>query len=195
MTDIILRSVIQLGVLYFLMRTSRKETLTKDMFIMFVFVNIFSYLLERIDPHDEVSVLTLFVIILLELMIHEFGHVLFAWIIKREVTSVEIGFGKTLLTVGKVKFKMIPLKGKVYCDLDQNLVKALWFMAGGLIVQLCMVPILYFILMLGFNPTIGKIAIGILLIDGLLNLLPIYKGSDGYKMMQILKRMKKESIK
>lgn len=191
----IIVNIIGLGIPYLLIHNKRKETLMKDMIVIFILLNIGPMILDKVDPHNKVSTLMLMIIVIFELVIHEFGHVLLAWIIKGKVESVEFGFGKTLLTIGKVKFKMLPFMGKVHCKYDYNHVSALWFLSGGLILQTIVITILSILMILGFNSPLIKVMILLLLIDGLLNLLPIYKMSDGYKMVQILKRMKEESAK
>lgn len=146
----------------------------------------------------------LYIISFLSILFHELGHCLtYKFLYNCNDWNIDIGAGKTILSLWKFNIKLIPIRGMAYFnnkyDETEKLKNFFVYLNGPLINLLISLIMIYFIINMNkspksFNNFYRNIIFYIFylnLFKGIENLLPmkyIFGETDGLKILNIIKK-------
>ena len=173
---------------FFIIRKNRKETLQKDLVVIFIWTYIYGFLFRMVDPNKQISYILELLFMYVFVMTHELGHVCFGYLVGGELESIRIGFGPRLFKIRKLEFRLFPFIGLVKMSGIKGKRSKLLFYAGGLIFQLLAIIVLLFLRLYNMDTVFTHFGELMLSAFFVLNALPIYPELDGAKIIQLFKR-------
>lgn len=179
---------------FFIIRKKSRETIKKDLFVILTCSFIYGFLFDLVDSNGQITFTMEILLIFILVMVHEFGHVCFGYLVGGKLKRVKIGFGLRLFKIGKIEIHLIPFIGMVYMDDIKGKRNTLLYYAGGLIFQLIFI-VFFMLLRLVYMDTVYT-HVGELMFTAffVFNALPIYPELDGARILSLLKKSSAEEL-